>query len=197
MWLAWPLTPLPSKVSTWNNKISHCVGVKPESGYLKVNSNKRRQRQRERFFLVWWTGFCVWLWSCLAADNWYLKTFFCLHACTPEEASEKKKIRSKGKKKCLTKDLAFAVLRRILPWLGLCNQHKWTISSFGGLFMEKPGTVKLSVFYSLGLHKWLSVSINLPIIYMNNCLVYNILNLEKKMLITFSRAQKDIVKLLL
>ena len=32
---------------------------------------------------------------------------------------------------------------------------------------------------------------------MNNCLVYNILNLEKKMLITFSRAQKDIVKLLL
>lgn len=100
MWLAWPLTPLPSKVSTWNNKISHCVGVKPESGYLKVNLNKRRQRQRERFFLVWWMGVCVWLWSCLAADNWYLKTFFCLHACTPEKASEKKN-QVKGQEKVL------------------------------------------------------------------------------------------------
>lgn len=26
MWLTWPLTPCPSKVSTWNNKISHHVG---------------------------------------------------------------------------------------------------------------------------------------------------------------------------
>lgn len=125
VWLAWLLTPLPSKVSTWNNKISHCVGEKPEPGYLKVNLNKWRQKiflgLVECFFLCL-TVELLGSWQLIFKGLFSLLPHVRMLAQQRKSVKNKIQIRSKGKNECLTKDLAFVLFWRILPWLCRCNQ---------------------------------------------------------------------------